>query len=400
MPILNNFTQFDGLHWETGVIRNYFDYRGAIAPHTNQPYTEALLFGISGGAVVGYFTFSYKNYDPIVAILTRNTFNPLDRIFERLGVNQNIQHTSKPEIGFRNLSRALKNGVPAITWADVFTLPYNTAPQDEQMWAMFPILVYGVDESADKVYISDRSTAPLHITIAELEQVRGRVKNHKFRLMTPDLPKPDKLDSAVQMGIWDCIKLFTEPPPKGAKHNFGLAALEHWAKLLVKPKQRMSWEKEMPAGARMFAGLTSAYDRIKLFGHIGNAERDTFAVFLGEASVMLANSALSAHATQLVPSETVWDDLSHALLPDAISPFKETRHLMQKKHNLFLNQGMGGLEEIHFINARIDVIKSEVAGDFPLDDAQVQAMRADISEHVLAIHAIEKEAVAALRDAI
>ena len=154
------------------------------------------------------------------------------------------------------------------------------------MWAMFPILVYGVDESADKVYISDRSTAPLHITIAELEQARGRVKNHKFRLMTPDLPNPDKLPSAVQKGILDCIKLFTEPPPKGAKHNFGLAALQHWAKLLVKPKQRMSCEKELPAGSRMFAGLTSAYDRIKLFGHNGNAERDTFAAFLGEASVI------------------------------------------------------------------------------------------------------------------
>lgn len=400
MTVLKDFSQFEGLHWETGSIRNYFDYIGVKAPHTNEPYTEALLYGISGGAVVGYFTFFYEGYDPIVAILTRNTFNPMDKVFERLGINQNIQHTSKPEKGYKNLVDALENGTPAITWADIFSLPYNNAPQDEQMWGMQPILLYGVDQGEGKVYISDRSRKPLLITLNELEAARARVKKDKFRIMTPDAPNPDKLESAVQMGIWDSIKLFTEAPPKGAKTNFGLAALQHWAKLLVNPKQRRSWEKEMPAGEKMFAGLISAYERIKTFGHDSNAEREPFADFLDEASLILDNSALPKVASQFRHSAQAWDALSVSLLPDEVEPFKESRELIQKKHDLFLNQGMAGMDEIRSINKRLETIKAEVGKDFPLDSLQVETMRENISEHVLAVHEIEKQAVKELREAM
>ncbi|MDH3943748.1 MAG: BtrH N-terminal domain-containing protein, partial [Anaerolineae bacterium] len=364
MSVLNSFNQFDGLHWETGTIRNYFDYLGVKAPHTSQPYSEALLFGVSGGAVVGYFTFFYEGYDPIVAILTRNTFDPMDTIFERLGVNQNIRQTSKPEIGFRNLLDALENDSPAITWADMYSLPYNQSAQDEKMWAMMPILIYGVDQAAGKVFISDRSRKPLQISLEELAVARARVKKDKFRLMTPDPPNPDKLPSAVQLGIWDCIKLFTEAPPKGSKNNFGLAALKHWANLLVNSKHRRSWEKELPAGEKMYAGLVSAYERIKTFGHDSNAERETLADFLDEAAKILGNSSLPEIAKQFRRSAKAWEQLSLSLLPDEIASFGLTRQLLQKKHSLFLDQGIPAIEEIGSINQQLAEIKSQIARDF------------------------------------
>ena len=85
MPKLNNYHHFDGLHWETGSVRNFYAYRGVKAPHTGQPYSEALLLGISGGIVMGYFSFAYEGYDPHARILTRNTFDPLDTLLHRLG---------------------------------------------------------------------------------------------------------------------------------------------------------------------------------------------------------------------------------------------------------------------------------------------------------------------------
>ena len=74
MPTLTDYQHFDGRHHETGTIHNYFAYTGVAAPHTGRPYSEALLLGVSGGIVMGYFTFAYKGYDPHVALLTRNTF--------------------------------------------------------------------------------------------------------------------------------------------------------------------------------------------------------------------------------------------------------------------------------------------------------------------------------------
>lgn len=51
---------------------------------------------------MGYFSFAYRGYDPQVAILTRNTFNPLHTLFERLGVAQYIRQTGNPETALAN----------------------------------------------------------------------------------------------------------------------------------------------------------------------------------------------------------------------------------------------------------------------------------------------------------
>jgi hypothetical protein len=59
---VNRLPAIIGRHWETGSVCNYFAYRGVKAPHTGQPYSEALLLGVSGGSSWGIF-FAYKGYD-------------------------------------------------------------------------------------------------------------------------------------------------------------------------------------------------------------------------------------------------------------------------------------------------------------------------------------------------
>jgi hypothetical protein len=48
------------------------------------------------------------------------------------------------------------------------------------------------------------------------------------------------------------------------------------------------------------------------------------------------------------------------------------------------------------IDTRLDEIKAAVADDFPMNDANVVAMRENLRDHVLKIHDIEQEAVEAL----
>ncbi|HJS30080.1 MAG TPA: BtrH N-terminal domain-containing protein, partial [Anaerolineales bacterium] len=124
MTLLKDYKEFSGLHWETGTVRNFFAYRGYTAPHSDRPYTEAMLMGISGGAVMGYFSFAYEGYDPHVSLLTRNTFDPWDTMLQRLGVAQTVLQTNSSEKGLFNLIDTLESGIPAIVWADLFTLPY------------------------------------------------------------------------------------------------------------------------------------------------------------------------------------------------------------------------------------------------------------------------------------
>lgn len=404
MPVLANYKQFEGRHYETGTIHNALAYQGVRGPHNGQPLSEALLLGISGGITVGYFLFEYEGYDPHIALLTRNTFDPMQTIFDRLGIPQEVIQTNSPEKGERNLIEALEGGRPALVWADSFTLPYNTLNPEERNWGMMPILVYGVE--GDTVSIADRSGRPLHVTKATLAAARGRVKQEKYRLITLDAPDLSRLPSAVQKGIWQCVSLYTEAPPMGSRTNFGLAALEHWAKMLTNTRNKKSWARYFPPGRRMWAALAGyapqpgAFSWIMTWGAAPGAERGLYADFLNEAAQLLGKPALNEAADQFRKSCTAWRDLANALLPEAVPLFAEARQLLLRRHAVFVEQGDAGIDEIRGINARLDALGEAAGTDFPLSAAEAVAMREDLSARVLRILELERKAVEMLQAAL
>jgi len=400
MTILNNYDQFQGLHWETGSLRNYLAFKGVMAPHTNQPYSEAMLLGISGGIVMGYYTFDYEGRDPMVRILTRNTFNPLETIYQRLDIKSSVKQSTSSEKGIKNLTAELESGSPAIVYADMYSLPYNALDTDQGMWAMLPILVYGYDQDSNEVFIADRSTKPLSVSTEDLIQARGRTKKNKNRLLIHEQPNPEKLEMAVMEGLIDCVNYFIQPPPKGSKHNFGFMAFQKWIDLLQKPNQRGSWQKEFAPGQRMYAGLKSAFEDICIFGKYDGADRKLYAQFLDEANKLLSKSELKEIAEQFLMSAKAWDDLADSLLPDEIPLFKETRTLMLRKHRLFLEQGSSSLEEMIHIKIRLSELQSLVDNDFPLTQSQVEDMRDEIAGKVKAVRDIEFDAIDNLSKAI
>lgn len=402
MTVLQDYATFSGLHWETGSVHNVFASRGIMAPHTGQPYSEALLMGVSGGAVMGYFSFAYEGYDPQAHILTRNTFDPLDRLLERLGIVQNVRQTGSADKAEAILLETLENGEPAIVWADMWSLPYNALDYDEGMWGMFPVVVYGLDRASDCVMIADRAQVSLTVTPDELRTARARVKKDRFRLLTLEPPREDKLVAAVQAGIWDCIKLYTEAPPKGSKHNFGLLAFERLATLLTKPKTRQSWAKEFPAGIKLYAGLTSLFNSVALFGQggSGDAERGLYAGFLEEASTLLNRPALQEPAALFRQSGAAWQVFSTMLLPEAVAPLAEARTLLLQRHVAFHTQGNAALDEIRAIDGQLADLRASMATDFPLDEDGVSALQAELATQLLAIREIEAQAIAALQAAM
>jgi len=397
MPTLPNYKHFDGRHWETGTVQNYFAYARVKAPHTGQPYTEAMLMGISGGVLMGYFSFAYEGHDPHVAILTRNTFNPLDTLLVRLGVIQHLQQTPNAKKGLQNLLDALDSGSPAIVWADAFSLPYNGLESRKDWWAMFPILIYGYDDEAGTVYIADRSSQPFIITPAELAAARGRVKKDKFRLLTLEPPDSNKLPVAVQQGIWDCLKRYTEAPVNNARKNFGLAAFQRWAEVLTNPKDKQSWEKVFPLGVRMYAGLSSAFDRFGL-GIVGaQGDRELYADFLEEAATILDRPALKESAKLFRVCAKGWGELGMALLPKDIPPFKEARGLLVRRRKLFVEKGSKAHGDLQQIINRLNAIRDEMAKSFPLTASETAALRAQIAEGVLKVGEQEKAAYESLQ---
>ncbi len=400
MTVLKGYRHFEGRHWITGSIANVLAYQGVRAPHTSRPYSEALLMGVSGGLLMGYFAFAYRGIDPHVALLTRNTFDPFETLLARLGVVQHRRHASNANQGLANLIEVLDAGQPAIVWADAFSLPYNSFDQAEGGWGSFPIVVYGHDERRERVSIADRSAVPLTVTPAELATARSRVKQDRQRVLTIEPPDPGKLAGAVRQGIADCLTRYVEAPVKSAKASFGLAGFEHWATLLTTSKHKQSWSRMFPAGRPLFAGLTSAYNRFGLGVSAAVRDRGLYADFLDEASLLLKRAALRDAAEAFRASIPAWESLGEALLPDSVRPLRDARRLLDQRRAIFVEKGGRGLAQIKRIDAHLNDLRSRMADDFPLNAAEVRDLCATLAEHVRAVGARERVAYETLREAV
>jgi hypothetical protein len=404
MNIDRNFDKFNGRHWETGSIHNALALQGVKAPHTGQPYSEALLLGVSGGIAFGYFTFEYEGYLPHLAILSRNTFDPLQTILERLGIPQDVRQTNKVDIAEKTLIETLETGMYPLVWADQFSLAYNDYPYDEGMWGMSPVLAVGLKDGG--VQIADRSSQVLQLSMDELTKARGRVKKDKFRFLTLDAPQPAKLAAAVSKGIYQCIQLFTEQPPKGARHNFGFAAYQRLADMLVNTRNKKSWERFFGTGVRMYhalagsVGQPGAYTWIQTWGSSRGADRGLYADFLDEAAEILNKPALRESANHFRESYSLWCDLAQALLPDEVSLLGESKNLIQREYDLFIEQGQSALDEIKGIHTRRDELLKQAETDFPLSQAEAADFRAGLRDSVLKISEVEQQAIDSLQRAV
>lgn len=399
MTVLKDYRQFEGIHWDTGTLHNILAYQGVKGPHSGQPLSEALLFGVSGGIVAGYFTFDFAGYAPTAPFMTRYTFEPMQVIFERLGIKTTSKQTDKPEKGIANLNDTLASGKPALVWVDLYGMPYNNRTSTVDMWAMLPVVVYGFDEQT--VQIADRARVALTTTADELAAARARTKSNKHRLMTLDNPDLSRLAAAVKAGIETCIASFSGDAPRAQlKGKFGLHAYTKWAELLVDTKNKQGWANHFAPGPDMYSGLKTAFEAVHLSGNGDSGSRGYYAEFLDEASAILGKPALRQVAQQYRQAAALWSSLGAALLPDDVPLLKETRELLVGSDRLFREQGAASLPQRREISARLDALSAEAQTNFPLDESQAADLRASLREHVLKIHDVEREAVAVLKDAV
>jgi hypothetical protein len=397
MPKLEKYTQFDGYYWETGTLRNVLEFEGAIAPHTGEPYTEAMLLGISGGVTFGYFTFHYEGYDPQVNLLTRNTFEPMDTIFQRMNIPREVLQTTILNKARTNLIETLEDGHAPIVWLDMYLLPYNGLTHDHDNWAVMPVVVYGYTVDNHEAWIADRSFTGLCVSTEDVDAAWSRVKKKKHRLITLEHPDPDQLPEAVRAGIADCVHLMTEKPPRGSARNFGLRGLQHWAEMLEKDKAG-SWSREYRDGRTLLSVLMSSYYFLGPgFGKTMQAERDTYADFLDEAAVVLEQPVLENVAVRYRMAGKAWAGLLAALLPEDVPMLKKARYLIDYKYELLSEKGSEATDAIRQTVIDQVALKEEAGSDFPLAESEIADLRAEIRRHVLLVHDAEEAAVMGLK---
>ena len=111
--------------------------------------------------------------------------------------------------------------------------------------------------------------------------------------MTLGAPDFERLPDVVRDGIRQLVALFFDKPPKGARTNFGLEALHHWAAMLTNTRNPRGWARFYPPAADLWSALAGSGVNPGLVGWIGTwglgdgMERGVYAQFLDEAADIL-----------------------------------------------------------------------------------------------------------------
>jgi hypothetical protein len=159
--MIQGFKPLGGKHCWTVALKNVLDYHGL-------GLSEEMLFGLGGG--IGFIYWYMKLMRaPFIGTRYGKGVEPLIDTCKRIGAKATIFQTTNVKKGYDELKKDLREGKPTFVFADMAYLPYLALPEVAHFGA-HTIVVFGLDEQADKVHIADRCAKPIMISIEDLKK--------------------------------------------------------------------------------------------------------------------------------------------------------------------------------------------------------------------------------------
>jgi hypothetical protein len=388
----------------TTALRVLLAHAGVRAPHTGEPFSEAMLFGIAGGIGIGVFSFYYQREDiATFYVAGRHQWHDdlayLRDALAGFAIEPVVMETGGASTAARQLTELLDQHGPCIAWVDMAKLHHRALPSDWSGSAYHIITVYSINPAAGTALIGDLADQPIVITLDDLARARARIVKQRHRLLTlaPADPQID-LAELVRRGLQRCYQGLIEPSLTQAPNNARLAVLRTWAERMYGSQEKDRWERIFQPGANLWRGLNAIHGYIEHYGTGGGLCRPLFADFLTEAAAVLQAPALAALGQQYAALGRSWSELADAALPDHVAAMRATKQLHVRRTEL-LHSG-DATAELQAIEHEITSLAQAAGEHFPLPEAGCTALRAQLAQRIHALHDAEVAAHAALGQAI
>lgn len=397
MPVYPSYKQLGGVHPETAGITNLFAAAGTIAPHSGEPFTEAMLFGIAGGLGCGYHLRRSRDEGAVgITLGFHNRWNLstnfLVNLCNRLGAAITLHETLGRKTAEASLNAALRSNTPVMAWVDRSRLPYQGLINGQDNPSNHVVVVCGWEPEREEVLVDDLAGIPFRVPFEQFNSARARLIAGKNRLLRVESPPVVDLKSAIREGIRDCILQLSTKSRTAA-----LPALKVWARRMTDPADRFGWPSMFRNRMGLYSTLVAVFEAIALDGTEGAALRNLYASFLREAAPILDEDKLIDTAILYETAARGWNELAAAALPEQVQPFAETRTLLFKRYGA-LKQGK--IDDAAAEGKRLAQLKADLDINFPLDEEASQALFRDIQEKILAVYRAEYEALVMLRSAL
>ncbi|MEL6330027.1 MAG: DUF4872 domain-containing protein [Planctomycetota bacterium] len=335
-----------GVCSDTNALRLILEAAGVRAPHTGQPFSEAMLFGLCGGVGFLYAVFEYKGFPPLLSVLTRYDTVPDTFIaggLERLGLPATTSQTASAAKARQALDDALESGLPALCTIDRVTLADENASRTE-MAGGAPDVVAVLAREGDDLLIADGPAEPRRVGADHFAKARAAHKKSKQRLVsiadgTPG-PSADQLAAAVRDAVRNTADRYTNAPFKGFASNMGLAGLEKWRRLVTDERDPKGWPSVFAESAHACDAFRRTFQGIEHEFTSPAAGRPMQAEFLAEAAELTGNEKLAEASRAFESAGRAWRAVSEFIATCGV-PVVETGCESFDKYRELLDESRG-----------------------------------------------------------
>lgn len=274
-------------HRESALVARLLRDAGQLAPHTGEPFTEAMVCGLAGGIGFLYAVFEYKGLPPLVTLVAQHHPDPwAPAALRRAGVAFTEAHSGSPAPATTALRRDLDDGRTVLCTIARGRLPWH--PDDPFDADPYPVLVTAAPDGTDLV-VDDgtgvENTVPVETFVTAWSAHR---KGRHHRLVVTGKTGERTGDPAVRDAIATTVAHLTGPVLGNAFDvNFGLSGLERFATQLRDERTKTGWARRFADPDALAAGLRRVHDCIERELTAPGATRPLYAEFLDEAATIV-----------------------------------------------------------------------------------------------------------------
>lgn len=308
--LIANFTPLSGKHATTCAIRQVLNFYGLR-------FSEELIFGLACGLNFNYFEYKGLPY-PIISGRTRvRVFEEVFARNSRIAIQ--IHKTTSEQKAWKDLIDQIELDHPVVVYVDMGQMRYFDLPEDFYFGGHC-VVVFGIDEQAGIVYLSDRDRIGQPITFSPEEKPREfhRVPIEQFNLARSSHIKPYSPENSwleidtseflflsrnqIYAAIRENMYQYLNPPLK----NTGLSAILYFS------EETRKWEN-WSADKLQRAALNAFVKIDQIGGTGGGAFRSMYGAFLLESADLLSAPALGAIGEQYLVLSEDWNEVGRML---------------------------------------------------------------------------------------
>ncbi len=297
------------------ALHNALIAAGVVNPLDGEPFSDALLFGLSGGVGFLYALFEYEGWDPMLSIGVRYTMLGHDfarQCLERACIAHETFTTGSPAKADAALDDALAAGVVPLVSVDYPSLPFSGLPDHFKTMSSNQMVVV----AADVERVSLDNGRQIEINRKDFQQARQAYRKAKHQMLTITGAEVGDLAGGVRSAIRATADNFATSPYKGFASNWGFAGIEKWARLLVDERDRKGWPRVFDSDALAFLAMTRVHESIEILFTPPAAGRVLYGEFLIEASAIAGIAALASVGKEFIEVGAMWAEIAAVATED------------------------------------------------------------------------------------